>query len=158
MKFSGRNSLETGGRGRFVLSILILAWLNVAAQPCLMAMEMAPQKSSISEHTVHSEHSEHMSDAAAANDCDHCPSLLDAQAAPCETGSASDCELFPGYNVDGRYFKLQPKDNSPPLTLLSIASTHDLLRPVTRVSPHRDKRTRFAGDPPLNIQYCVFLK
>jgi hypothetical protein len=107
LNFSGKNPIETGAWGRFALSMLVLAWLNIATQPCLMAMEMAPETTLASEQTVHSEHAEHMSDAPDATDCGHCPPAADHQEILCETGSASNCELFPGYNVDGRQFKLQ---------------------------------------------------
>ena len=158
MSFSGKNRIQTGAWGRFVLSMFVLAWLNVAAQPCLMAMEMAPATSQASEHAVHSGHAGHMADATAAPDCDHCPPGVDHQKALCETGSASDCEIFPGYNVDGRQFKLQLKDVSPAFVLFTIESTLDFSILVTPVPPRDNKRLKHAGDPPLNIRHCVFLK
>lgn len=158
MSYSGKNRLQTGAWGRFVLSMFVLAWLNIAAQPCLMAMEMAPETTLASEPAVHSEHAEHLADALDATDCGHCPPAVDHQEILCETGSASDCELFPGYNVDGRQFKLQAKDVSPPLALFTIENTLDFATPAAIFSPQDRKRLKFAGDPPLNIRHCVFLK
>jgi len=158
LNFSGKNRLQTGASGRFVLSMLVLAWLNIATQPCLMAMEMVPDAPLASEQAVHPEHAEHMADATASTDCGHCPPAIDHQEILCETGSASDCELFPGYNVDGRQFKLQLQDVSPPLALFTIESTLDFSIPVTPVPPRDNKRLKFASDPPLNIRHCVFLK
>ena len=158
MSFSGKNRLQTSAWGRFVLSLLVLAWLNIATQPCLMAMEMAPDTSQASEHAAHSGHAEHMADAPELTNCDHCPPGVDHQEVLCETGSASDCEIFPGYNVDGRQFKQQLKDVSAPLTLSTIESTLDFSVPIRLFPPHDNKRLKFAGDPPLNIRHCVFLK
>ena len=155
MSFSGKNRLQTGAWGRFFLSLLVLAWLNIAAQPCLMAMEMAPETSQITDHAVHSGHAGQIADAI---DCDHCPPGMDHQKVLCETGSAADCEIFAGYNADGRQFKPQLKDVSPPLALSTIESTLAFSAPVRLFPPHDNKRLKFAGDPPLNIRHCVFLK
>jgi hypothetical protein len=152
LSFSGKNRLQTSTWGRFVLSLLVLAWLNIAAQPCLMAMETAPETSQASEHALHSGH------IADATDCNHCPQGMDHQKVLCETGSASDCEIFSGYEVDGRQFKPQLKDVSAPLALSTIESTLDFSAPVRLFPPHDNKRLKFAGDPPLNIRHCVFLK
>ena len=42
--------------GRFVLGAFVFAWLNVAAQPCLMAMEMAAEPDRMSIHGGHGGH------------------------------------------------------------------------------------------------------
>ena len=158
MSFSGKNRIQTSAWGRFVLSMFVLAWLNVAAQPCLMAMETAPATSQASEHAGHSGHAGHMADATAASDCGHCPPGVDHQKVLCETGSAADCEIFAGYEVDGRQFKPQLKDVSPPLAMSTIERTLDYSAPVRLFPPHDNKWLKFAGDPPLNIRHCVFLK
>jgi len=158
LSFSGKNRLQTGAWGRFALSMFVLAWLNIATQPCLMAMEMVPDAPLAPAHAVHSEHVKHMADASTSSDCGHCPPAIEHQEILCETGSASDCELFPGYNVDGRHFKPQLKDVFPPLALSTIQSTPVCSLAVTPFSAHDNKRLKFAGDPPLNIRHCVFLK
>ncbi len=158
MSFSGENDFRQGVAGRFVLGLLLVAWLNIAAQPCLMAMEFAPDSSLSSEHTVHSGHSEHSPSDSAAPDCGHCPPLGSEQAFPCETGSASDCELFPGYNLDGRQFEQHAKSVSSQTVPLLLVGTLDCSATITRLLPHDIKRLKFTGDPPLNIRHCVFLK
>jgi hypothetical protein len=138
--------------------MFVLAWLNIATQPCLMAMEMAPETPLAAEHAVHSGHADHMSDATASNDCGHCPPAIEHQEILCETGAASGCEIFPGYNVDERQFKQQPKDLS---ALLAVPATEHILEFPTAEALfllHNKKRLKFAGDPPLNILHCVFLK
>ena len=158
MSLSGIYRLETSVWGRCALGLLVFAWLNIAAQPCLMAMEMAPETSLASDHTLHSGHAVHIADATAATHCDHCPTGVDHQKVLWETGSAADCEIFAGYEVDGRQFKPPLKDLSPPLALSTIESTLDFSAPVRLFAPHDNKRLKFAGDPPLNIRHCVFLK
>ncbi len=43
MKQVAINHYKINALGRFVLSVFVIAWLNLAAQPCLMAMEPAPE-------------------------------------------------------------------------------------------------------------------
>lgn len=138
--------------------MFVLAWLNLTTQPCLMAMESAADTPLASAHAVHPEHAEHMGGANAADDCGHCPPGIESEEILCATGSASDCGLFPGYNIDGRQFKLQPKDVFLPLALSTIECSLDFSAPVTLFPPHDTKRLKFAGDPTLNIRHCVFLK
>jgi hypothetical protein len=158
LNFSGDNGLTKGPARRFVVGMLLLAWLNIAAQPCLMAMEMAPDASHASEQTTHSGHGEHASRASDMPGCGHCPPVASDQAAQCETGSAANCELLPGYNVDGRHFDKQAKDVPPQLVLAALSITVDSTATVTPLLPHDIKRLKFTGDPPLNIRHCVFLK
>lgn len=158
MSLSGINRLQSRASGRFVLGMLLVAWLSIAAQPCLMAMEPAADTSLASEQKVHSEHNGHASHARDLPDCGHCPSLTGDQAVQCVTGSASDCGLLPGYNVDGRHFEKQAKDVSPPLTLFTLDDPVDCSMAVAPPLPRDVRRLKFTVDPPLNIRHCVFLK
>ena len=141
-----------------MLGMLLFAWFNIAAQPCLMAMESAPDTSLASEHTVHSEHTEHNSHSDDLLDCGHCPPVTGGQKVLCETGSASDCEVFPGYNMDGRHFQAKLKDVSPPLSSCTLDSANDFSIPASVLLPLDNKQLKFTGAPPLNIRHCVFLK
>lgn len=158
MIFSGKNRLQTGAWGRFVLGMFVIAWLNIAAQPCLMAMEMAPDAAPATEHAAHSGHADHMSDETYKTDCGHCPTNMIDQEVLCETGTAAGCEVFPGYNVDGRQFEKQLKDFPPLLLVSAIEWSPDFSVPVALIPPQDHRRLKFAGDPPLNIRHCVFLK
>ena len=44
---------------RFVLGVFVFAWLNVAAQPCAMAMELSPGKEINAELSGSADHSQH---------------------------------------------------------------------------------------------------
>lgn len=158
MKLSGNSRLQTGAWGRFVLGMFVVAWLNIATQPCLMAMETAPDAPMAAEHAAHSGHVELQANTTDADDCSHCPADNGHQEALCSTASASGCEVFPGYSVDGRQLELKFKDISPPLSLIQIDDVLDFRRPVSVFLPPDTRRLKFAGDPPLNIRHCVFLK
>lgn len=158
MNLSGKNRLQTGAWGRFVLGMFVIAWLNIAAQPCLMAMEMAPDAVPASEHAAHAGHADHMSDETNKTDCGHCPTNFINQEALCESGPATGCDVFPGYNVDGRQFEKPLKDFPQPQFLSAIEWSSDCTVPVTLIPPQDYRRLKFAGDPPLNIRHCIFLK
>lgn len=158
MYFSGNNGQNKGASAHFVVGMLLLAWLNIAAQPCLMAMELAANTSVAPEQTFHSKHHEHAPHLPESPDCGHCPPVANNQSVPCETGAASDCEMFPGYNVDGRHFDKPVKDVSQQPVLLTLASMVHGATTVTLLLPHDIKRLKFSGDPPLNVRFCVFLK
>ena len=138
--------------------MFVLAWLNIATQPCLMAMEMTPEVTPAHEPAAHSGHAGHMSDETGSADCGHCPPAMNDHEVLCETGLAAGCEIFPGYNVDGRQFKQQLKDIPPPLLPSAIGCSPGFSIPVTLGSPQDLKRLKFADDPPLIIRHCVFLK
>lgn len=150
--------MQTTAPGRFALGVLLCAWLNLAAQPCLMAMEPAADSSTAAEHSVHSQHNQHSPPAGGAADCGHCPPVASEQAMACEVGAASDCELLPGYNLDGRQFKQLAKDIAPQVAACTLASTRGDVANNNPFLPHDAARLKFDGDPPLNIRHCVFLK
>jgi len=148
-------------RGRLVLSVFVIAWMNATLQPCLMAMELSPNDSvtisASAEHDVHQDHS--------ANDvdhedqaCPHCPPSTSHDSNSCDVAALTDCDILPEakpadriLNVDlcdtfgdahpGYYFYGQ--DRAPPLLLT--------------VSPNCERPTFLVG-PSINIRNCVFLK
>jgi hypothetical protein len=148
--------------GRFVLGAFVFAWLNVAAQPCLMAMEMSAEPAAMSHHDGHdSHHSEAMAAHGqdAGHDCGHCSTGgTGAHQGSCAGMQASDCTELPESNIEIRPLKLQLKDapgmfalsQAPPPTTF-IRFTSPVLRPSCA-------RLKFTDSPPLNLRYCVFLK
>jgi hypothetical protein len=91
-------------------------------------------------------------------DCGHCPPDASHGEAPCETGSALGCEVFPGYQADGRQVKLKLNDVAAQMPLGIIETTLAFPSPVIAIQLLDKGRLKFAGDPPLNIRHCVFLK
>ena len=148
--------------GRFVLGAFVFAWLNVAAQPCLMAMEMSVEPAIAPAHMDHgSQHVDHGSDHTVdmSEGCGHCPPTgTAAHQGDCMTMQATDCTELPQSNVEARPLKVQLKDipglfampNAPP----RIA--YQAMAPLRM--PQQCARLKFTDSPPLNIRYCVFLK
>jgi len=148
--------------GRFVLGAFVFAWLNVAAQPCLMALEMGASADLMPMHAeAGSPHVDHDADhgTGAENDCGHCsPSSAGAHQSTCATMQASDCTDLPDSNVDGRSIKLQLKDVPGTFAVSQAPPQVISIRPVSSMAPHSCTRLRFTDSPPLNLRYCVFLK
>jgi hypothetical protein len=147
--------------GRFVLGAFVFAWLNVAAQPCLMAMQM-PAEPEMAAHTDHGTHhvDQHSGHAAnAAEDCGHCPpSGSAAHQNECATMQAADCTELPQSNFDARSLKLELKD-APGMFAVAQAPPQAVIPRLARlVTPHNCARLKFTDSPPLNLRYCVFLK
>ncbi len=133
---------------RSLLGLFVLAWLNLALQPCVLAMGVDNDR-----------------------DCPRCPpsytqvgaghdmasSGLADSGLPCVT-LAAECELLDDYNVDGRSVQLKVKDTSSDVsdTLLPSELFPLLARSQFTASAPSDTR------PPdtsvaLNIIYCVYL-
>lgn len=129
------------------LGLFAAVWLNLALQPCAMALEKP-----------------------ATGDCPHCPpAAVEAHAhggmhestgqkAPCAE-RLGDCTLIEALNQDGRPGKL---DLDKPAPDLPIAITRD--DPVIQLprqascAASPEYRYRVAGSaPPLHVLYCVYL-
>lgn len=130
--------------GHPVLGLFAAVWLNLALQPCAMALE-------------------------ADHDCPHCPPAHehemaahhghgDAQAdEPCAS-MQSQCGELDDASLDGRSGQLKLKD----AVELPLAIAHDSIAPAVIVAERCNYSTgppRHAGlSPPLNVLFCVYLK
>jgi hypothetical protein len=131
---------------RRALGLFVAVWLNLALQPCAMALESMQDK-----------------------DCAHCPpaqmqehggmhaSMVDEM--PC-ADAATDCSFSEDLNHDGRSGQLKLKDaqiDTPvaiaprEFTLFNGSPASFQLRP-------RYASVHAAASPPLNVLYCVYLK
>jgi len=144
--------------GRLVLGAFVFAWLNVAAQPCLMAMDMTVEPDMAPAHAGHGMHQDDH-DAVDAGDCGHCPpSGAGNHQGTCATMQATDCSKLPISNLDARQLKFELKD-VPGMFALSQAPPQTILAGRKSVpAPRTCERLRFSHSPPLNLRYCVFLK
>ncbi len=151
MKQIAINHRKINALGRFVLSVFVVAWLNLAVQPCLMAMELAPEPEAATAHSAHASHSD-------SHDCDHCPPAIDHKHQTCASCAASVCESTPDSNYDARNQLPKLKDIS---TYVAIADPVPRLESGLRNEPVQSFRCAelsWPGEPPLNLRYCVFLK
>jgi len=132
-------------RGRRALGLFVAVWLNLALQPCAMALA-----------------------AEDHNDCLHCPPAQSVEHngvhgdmghdMPC-ADDLSDCAIVDALNHDGRSGKIK-LDDAPADMLLAIAP-HELSLPFGQVVSERAPpryASVHAATPPLNVLYCVYLK
>ena len=131
---------------RRALGLFVAVWLNLALQPCAMALES-------------------MQD----NDCAHCPpaqmhehggmheSMNDEM--PC-ADAAADCSFSEDLNHDGRGGQLKLKDAQidAPTAIDSREFAASYGRPANFQARPRYTSVHAGAPPPLNVLYCVYLK
>ena len=153
-----RSKMKT--RGRLVLSVFVIAWMNVTLQPCLMAMELSPSDSaSISASSEHDGHQGHSANVADHEDqaCPHCPSSTSHDSNTC-AATLTDCDILPEAKPGERILKVDLDDAFGDVHAnyqyygLNRAPPEMLV-----VSPNSLKPTFIVG-PSINIRNCVFLK
>jgi hypothetical protein len=159
---SAKNQTLVTTWGRFVLGAFVFAWLNVAAQPCLIAMEMSAEPEMAS---MQMEHGDHHRSPASEQDvdldhgCGHCPlSGSAANQSQCATMQAVDCTDLPQSNIDVRSLKSDFKDSPGAIAVAQSPPRAAIPRTIRLVTPHTCARLKFTDSPPLNLRYCVFLK
>jgi hypothetical protein len=155
---SAKNQTLVMTWGRLVLGAFVFAWLNAAAQPCLMAKDMTVEPEMAPAHAAHGMHQDDL-DAIDTGDCGHCPpSGAGIHQDACATMQAADCTELPISNLDVRQLKFELKD-VPGMFAVSQAPPQTILAgPKSVTAPRTCKRLRFSHSPPLNLRYCVFLK
>jgi len=131
---------------RRALGLFVAVWLNLALQPCAMALESMQDK-----------------------DCAHCPtaqmhehggmheSMGDEM--PC-ADAATDCSFSEDLNHDGRSGELKLKDAQfdAPVAIAPREFTSFNRSPVNFRPRPRYASVHSAAPPPLNVLYCVYLK
>ena len=141
--------------GHVILSAFVLSWLSVSFQPCLMAMELAPEMAMESVHDGHAGHADHAQDSS-VEDCVHCDSAMNHDDGACDGALMSQCESSPEFNFDARYSKLIQKS----VDASTIASNFELLTTVFPARPQYQCPVAVplpSQGPALNLQFCVFL-
>jgi hypothetical protein len=134
--------------------MFVVAWLNLALQPCAMAF-----------------------DGPAEPDCPRCPPSDSPEVAhhdmaghdmaghemasgdmPCLT-VAADCSLDDELNYDGRAVKLELKDlpNDLPIAIHPAIALAPSMRAAEYVGRHRTRSPPRGSSTPLNVLYCVYL-
>ena len=131
---------------RRALGLFVAVWLNLALQPCAMALE-----------------------AVQDNDCPHCPPAQTHEHEGMHesmshemlcASAAADCSFSEDLNHDGRSDQPKLKDahiDSP----IAISSRELALfygNPVDYRPPPRYTSVHTGAPPPLNVLHCVYLK
>ena len=146
--------------GRLVLGAFVFGWLNAAAQPCRMAMEMAADPAP---QSAHAGHAMPQSDDAATHDddgdCGHCPSgTVSGHQNNCMSVQAAGCDDIQSANVDSRQQKFELKD-VPGLFAISQAPPRPVsFRPISSSAPPPCVHPGYSDGPSISLRYCVFLK
>jgi hypothetical protein len=148
-------------RGRLVLSVFVIAWMNVTLQPCLMAMELSPSDSaSVSTSSEHDSHQGHSATVADHEDqaCPHCPPSASHDSNSCAVTAQTGCDTLPAAKPGERILKVDLNDAFG--DVLADYQYYGLYRAppaMVVVSPDRLKPTFVVG-PSINIRNCVFHK
>jgi len=145
--------------GRFVLSVFVVSWLSVSAQPCLMAMEAGAGLAEDSGHSAHVMHDQDMASQGAEAGCGHCSPAACESAGFFDEGMSAGCQQNVQYSLDSRRSKLVYKDsqNDPPAGIAptnvapAISSREIVPSGVSFESCNPGYRR------PLNLLNCVYL-
>ena len=131
---------------RRALGLFVAVWLNLALQPCAMALESMQN-----------------------NDCAHCPpaqmhehgSMHQSMGneMPC-ADAATDCSFSEDLNHDGRGGQLKLKDAQfdTPVAIAPREFALPSSRPVNFQLRPRYASVHAGATPRLNVLYCVYLK
>jgi len=157
-----RNQADTNTWRRLVLGVFVFVCLNVTAQPCLMAMDMAPAPATeITENhsppADHHDHSIHNEDDSAQDGCDHCSTSGGAYSRTCLTNSASGCESLAAISHEVRPLKSKLKDLSQLVVMPALPMAHEYFSDITLLPLPGVEPDKHTGEPTLNIRFCVFL-
>jgi hypothetical protein len=126
-----------------VLAVVVSLWVNLAVQPCAMAM-------------------------GADSDCPHCPPAVEdtiAMAhghhgsgadADCAT-SGSDCGAIDEFGIDSRSSQSKLKDNAEDVVPVSVLPGGRLLVPATIPMAATGPPDIAVAPLPLHLLNCVFL-
>jgi len=157
-----RSKMKT--RGRLVLSVIVIAWMNATLLPCAMAMEMSPNEpvsiTASGEHDGHQGHQGHSADSEDRSEhaCPHCPSSASHDTNACAVTAANECDISPDVKPGERILKVDLND--------MFDNAHSSYRncaldraPLQLVAvPSNCKKPTFIVGPSISIRNCVFLK
>ena len=131
-----RTQTETRVRG--ALGLVFVAVLNLAFQPCVMAME-----------------------ADTDHPCPHCPTELGQEQhhKSAELDLTADCNVVDTYSHDSRPAQTKNTEHAGDLPVLLVSEIPEVGNLYSQVEySRRPPTSSYPGGPPLNILYCVFLK
>lgn len=147
--------------GRLVLSVFVVAWMNAALQPCLMAMDMLPaDMAATSTHAGHGDHAsqpDNDSPADAVRSCQHCPPSMSHNDGSCATAAMADCEVLPDIKQGDRHSKLDLSD-AHFVAIVSDAYNSDHVQMYVAPFSRENLKPTYSSGPPINLKNCVFLK
>ena len=141
---------------RFVMSVLLCAWTNVFAQPCLMPMESVADAPAI-DHG-HMSHELHATDSGSENLCGHCASADEGASRLCAAGLNASCGESVESGPDNRKGESNFKVSINPVAMHTNSGTGSLSRSDPPAAPVSTTLLKYDSAPSPSIQFCVFLK
>lgn len=138
--------------GRFVSGVVVLAWISVMLQPCVMAMSAVSD--SISNPTMHEMHRQ---PSHQSKESDRSADVSYEKEA-CNFVLMTDCETLSVSDNDGRNQVPKLKDAGWLIAAACPSAQHYYLAATVSVPPPHFDRPLFSSGPPLNIRFCVYLK
>ena len=144
---------------RFVLGVFVFAWLNVAAQPCVMALDLSHAKeitADAPESEDNNQHAGHHDESATEPECGHCPPSGE-HSSHCSTSTAISCADVPFLNAESRQTKLKLNELSYYSAPPAMPAEQALFPEVTPEQFLPVARLKHESEPTRTIRYCVFL-
>ncbi|MBT8092494.1 MAG: hypothetical protein KJN77_05600 [Gammaproteobacteria bacterium] len=147
-------------RARSALGVFVVVLLNLAVQPCAMALGNVEDhdcpRCPPSHNDEHSNHAMRGHEMAGHDMAGHDGTSGEM---PCAT-DATNCSLAEELNYDGRAVKLEVEDspNDLPIAIHPSISNAAVRRPARNTGRHSTRSPPHIPSVPLNVYYCVYLK
>ena len=142
MYLGSANNRRTLTRSRW-LGVLVAVWLNLAVQPCAMALGVdrdCPHCPPVDHEAMAAHHGHHAEESSTG-----CDSLL------------SECGETDDFSIDGRFSSNKAKDKVEDLQIVAVPLLAALPGPVAYTTTAADPPRPAAPPPPLYLLNCVFL-
>lgn len=139
------------------MSLMLCAWTNLFAQPCLMPMEADDNAPPATEHG-HMSHEMQEAGNDAAEPCDHCGAVDESASRLCAAGINASCGDSPETGPDSRKTDSKFKDSQHPVAVRTYPGAASLWRSDPPAPPVNPGLLKFDPAPPLSVQFCVYLK
>lgn len=136
---------------RIALATFLVAWLNLAVQPCLMAMELSAETATEMGDSSHSSHSN-------GQHCGDCPPAMSDGHNACATSAASACGIIPKLNLDARSKLPKFKDASTFVLITELSPTFKFVLGNDPSGSPDPVNLIYPSGPRLNVRHCVFLE
>ena len=142
MQTANPRSTRTLTQSRW-LGVLVAVWLNLAVQPCAMALGLddgCPHCPPVDHAAMDAHHGHHAEEVDAG-----CDSLL------------SDCGETDDFNIDGRFSFSKAKDTTDDVQAVAVAPVAAQLSRIGFTTTAADPPRPVGSSPPLYLLNCVFL-
>ena len=142
---------------RFVMGLLLCAWTNVFAQPCLMPVDSAVDGLPDVEHG-HMLHEMHAAGSQSADACGHCASADEGTSRLCAAGLNASCGESVDTGPDRRKAESKFKFSVQPVSMHTHPGASTCPQSGPGAAPIDPALLKYDSGPPLSVRFCVYLK